>query len=92
MIINYGGVALLGFLAMVVIYIVDSLKLYACKNNFLEKSQMLGATTCLGVIGYLISGMFNDSVVSVAPVFWIIFGVGVALNFINREKLRKEHN
>ncbi len=92
MLINYGGVALLGFLAMVVIYIVDSLKLYACKNNFLEKSQMLGATTCLGVIGYLISGMFNDSVVSVAPVFWIIFGVGVALNFMNREKLRKEHN
>lgn len=87
--INYGVVALLGFLAMILIYIVDSFRLYAFKNEFFEKSQMLGAITCLGVIGYLFAGMFNDSVVSVAPVFWVVFGVGVALNFMNRENIKK---
>lgn len=88
--INYGVIALLGFLAMMIIYIVDSIKLYALKESYEDRSKMLGAITCLGVIGYLFSGMFNDSVVSVAPIFWIIFGVGVALNFINREALRKK--
>jgi len=32
-----------------------------------------------GVIGYAIAGMFNDSVVSVAPLFWTVFGLGVGL-------------
>ena len=86
--INYGVVALLAFLAMMVIYIIDSIKLYAFKEHYDEKSKMLGAITCLGVIGYLFAGMFNDSVVSVAPVFWIVLGVGVALNFMNRDGIR----
>jgi hypothetical protein len=87
--INYGVIALLGFTAIMLIYIIDSIKLYALKKQY-EMSQMLGATTCLGVIGYLFAGIFNDSVVSVAPVFWIVLGVGVALNFMNRETLHKK--
>lgn len=85
--INYGIIALLGFIAIMLLYIVDSIKLYALKKTY-EKSQLLGTTTCLGVIGYLFAGIFNDSVVSVAPIFWIILGVGVALNFMNREGIR----
>lgn len=82
MAINYGVIALLSFLAMVVIYIVDSIKLYAFKENYDERSQILGAITCFGVIGHLVAGMFNDSAVSMTPVFWIVFGVGVTFNFI----------
>lgn len=69
-----------------IIYIIDSIKLYALKNDY-NKSQRLGAATCLGVIGYLTAGLFNDSIVSVAPVFWIVLGVGVALNYMNRKEL-----
>jgi len=87
--INYGVIALLGFVAIMLIYIIDSIKLYALKKQY-EEAQMLGATTCLGVVGYLFAGIFNDSTVSVAPVFWIILGVGVALNFMNRETLYKK--
>jgi len=86
--INYGVIAFLGFMAIMLIYIIDSIKLYALKKQY-EAPQMLGAITSLGVVGYLFAGMFNDSVVSVAPVFWIILGVGVALNFINRDAIIK---
>ena len=86
--IDYGVIALLAFLAIMIIYIVDSIKLYAFKEHYDERSKMLGAITCLGVIGYLSAGIFNDSVVSVAPVFWIVLGVGVALNFMNRDGIR----
>lgn len=90
--INYGVIALLGFISMMAIYIVDCIKLYAFKKDFEERSVMLGSITSLGIVGYLFAGMFNDSTVSVAPIFWIIFGVGVALNFMNRETLLKNHN
>lgn len=86
--LSEGLIALLAFLAIMIIYIVDSLKLYALRNEY-EKDQILGAATCLGVIGYLFAGLFNDSVISVAPIFWIVLGVGIAINFINRQKLKK---
>ncbi|WP_420482082.1 O-antigen ligase family protein [Clostridium beijerinckii] len=89
--LNDGIIALLAFLAIMVIYIVDSMKLYALKKDF-TKSQKLGAATCLGVIGYLFAGIFNDSVVSVAPVFWIVLGVGVSLNYMNRTGMKKKLN
>ena len=89
--LNQGVIALLAFLAIMIIYIVDSIKLYALKNEY-NKTQILGSSTCLGVIGYLFAGIFNDSVVSVAPVFWIILGVGVALNYMNRQELKKKLN
>lgn len=78
--LNDGVIALLAFLAIMIIYIVDSIKLYALKKDY-NKSQTLGAVTYLGVIVYLFARIFNDSVVSVAPVFWIVLGVGVALNY-----------
>lgn len=82
--INYGVIALIGFLAIMIIYIIDSFKLYSFKDYY-EKPQILGAINTLGIIGYLFAGMFNDSVISVAPIFWIILGVGISLNFINRQ-------
>jgi len=87
--LSEGVIALLAFLGIMIIYIVDSIKLYALKKDY-NKSQILGSVTCLGVIGYLFAGIFNDSVVSVAPVFWIVLGVGVALNYMNRKGLNKK--
>ena len=85
--LNNGFIALLAFLAIMIIYIADSVKLYAFKKYY-EKPQVFGSVTCLGVVGYLFAGLFNDSVVSVAPVFWIVLGVGIALNYMNRKSLK----
>ncbi len=85
--LNHGIIALTAFLAMTLIYTIDSFKLYALKKEYSE-SQIFGIATFLGVIGYLFAGIFNDSLISVAPVFWVVFGVGIALNYINRKKVK----
>lgn len=84
--LNNGLIALIAFLGIMLIYIVDSLKLYALKKEY-GTSELFGAAISLGVIGYLLAGVFNDSVISVAPIFWILLGVGVAVNYINRKAL-----
>ena len=84
-----GLIALIAFLITAILYIVDSFKLYALKAKY-TASEALGAATTLSILGYLAAGMFNDSNISVAPIFWIIFGVGFALNYIN--KANKEKN
>ena len=84
--VNNGGLALLAFLVLVGVYIVDSLRLYAFRG-FYENKEIIGIATLLGVVGYLGAGFFNDSVVSVAPIFWALLGTGMAINFlINKDR------
>lgn len=83
--LNEGILALITFLILVGAYIVDSFRLYALKNYY-EGRQIIGMATSLGIIGYLGAGVFNDSIVSVAPIFWILLGTGVAINYINNKE------
>lgn len=83
--INNGGLALFGFLIMLGAYLIQSFKLYALKGYY-ENKEILGIATTLAVVGYLGAGVFNDSVVSVAPIFWILLGAGMGINYlINKE-------
>ena len=83
--INEGVIALIAFITIVGLYVVDSMRLYAFKETY-QIRQVVGIATMLGVVGYLGAGIFNDSIVSVAPIFWILLGVGVAINYINNSR------
>lgn len=80
---SHGLIALVAFLLICVWYLVDCIRLYALKREY-RQNQIYGAAIMLAVVGYLAAGLFNDSIVSVAPVFWILLGTGCALNTINR--------
>jgi len=47
---------------------------------------MVGVGIMVAFVGYAISGLFNDSVVSVAPVFWILLGMGISINLKLKNK------
>lgn len=89
MFISHGLIALVAFLFICIWYLVDCIRLYALKREY-RATQIYGAAVMLAVVGYLAAGLFNDSVVSVAPVFWILLGTGCALNTINRRADRGE--
>lgn len=78
--VNTGLISLIAFLAMFVMYIIDSFKIYF-KNDFSDFYSVIGLAILTAVCGYLGAGCFNDSVVSVAPVFWVLFGIGVSVNY-----------
>ena len=84
--INNGIIALLAFLCLIIAYIVDSIKLYALKEKYTE-TQLLGGILFLSILGYLVTGMFNDSVICVAPILWVVLGAGGAVNLINRRSI-----
>lgn len=74
-----GIVSLIGFLAFNVIYLLECLKIYWKKasNSFME---YMGIAIMISVIGYLVSGIINDSTVNVAPIYWCMMGIGLAIN------------
>lgn len=81
--INTGMMSLLSLLFVWCIYLLESMRSYINgKINTFE--EYMGVSVFLSVIGYLGAGIFNDNVVSVAPLFWIIMGLGIAINNMNK--------
>ena len=77
--------SLIAFLAFFGWYILRSLKLYwnADYSGYLPK---LGLGVLASVISYLILGITNDSCVAVAPIFFVLTGMGMGINY----RLKKE--
>ena len=83
--IQQGGFALIAFLVLIGAYLVESFRLYALRKDY-NAQEAIGAALTLAIIGYLGAGFFNDSIVSVAPIFWALLGVGIAANWLNRKQ------
>lgn len=83
--INSGVVSLIAFLAFFVIYFADCVKLY-WKEDFNCFLPQAGVSICLAVFAYMLSGILNDMMLCVAPVFWCLMGVGLAINRLYRKE------
>ena len=81
--INTGIISLIALIALFGMYFVKSVKMYF-RCDYSKFTQIAGAAIFVAVFGYLIAGFFNDSIVSIAPVFWILLGLGIAVNHINK--------
>ncbi len=79
MAINTGTVSMIAFVAVCVIYVAASLSLFS-KSNFAKAEEIIGGALMISIIGYLFAGLFNDSVTSVAPLFWIVLGISIGIN------------
>jgi O-antigen ligase/polysaccharide polymerase Wzy-like membrane protein len=89
MAINTGVVSLIAFLTVCIIYIGSGIKaLWQISYDTLDKKISLACF--LGVTGYLFAGIFNDQIVSVAPIFFMILGLGISIN-IRLNKKGKEN-
>lgn len=87
--LNTGIASLLALLALFGIYFVSSIRIYI-KEDFTTYLPMAGLACFAAFCGYAVAGVFNDSVVSVAPVFWVLLGMGIGIN-IRLAGLKKEN-
>lgn len=85
MFVQTGMVSVVAFLAIYVIYFVECVTLYWNKRRFSFLSKF-GIGIWMGTFGYLVTGIGNDSTVCVAPLFWCILGVGLAVNRREKQK------
>ena len=45
-------------------------------------TEHIGFALMISIFGYMVTGLANDSTVAVAPVFWGLLAVGIAVNEI----------
>jgi hypothetical protein len=86
--VQTGVLSLVCILVFYIWYAVQSIKLYAFRKLGTQV-EAFGMAAFIGSIGYMISGISNDSMVVTAPVFWGMIGLGVAAN-VMVQKARKE--
>jgi O-antigen ligase len=77
--VNTGVVSLLAMLSIFGMYVYDSLKLYI-NRSFDHFTEYIGVGMFASVTAYLVSGFFNDQIISVAPIFYAMLGLGIAIN------------
>ena len=77
--VQTGVVSLLGILVFYGMYFIQSIRLYS-RQKFDSYASQVGAGVFVGSIGYMVAGLTNDSSITVAPVFWVIMGIGVTVN------------
>lgn len=75
-----GIISLIAFLSIIALYLYSSIKLYK-DCNVESFYTAAGISIFIAVCSYLIAGLANDSVVSVAPVFWALLGIGISINY-----------
>lgn len=76
--VNTGILSLLAFIAIIIVYIVTGSKAYIIGKS--SNTATYGAAIFIGICSYLVTGLFNDSVLGVSPIFWVLLGTGFACN------------
>lgn len=74
--VNTGLISMFNFISACALFLIYGILIY--KKNKIEKS-IFSLSLYLGTIGYLVTGLFNDSLVSVAPIFWIYWALSLYL-------------
>lgn len=83
--VGTGGISVLALLVMYAFYICQSFKIFWNRKieSFLDYA---GLGIVLGVCGFLVTGLVDDSTVSVMPMFYGLLGTGIAVNFMLKKQ------
>ena len=77
--VQTGTVSLLAFVVSYVIYFFGSFRRYFFRK-FSKVEEWIGLALFLSTVGFMASGLANDSMIVVTPVFYLLFGAGMAVN------------
>lgn len=74
-----GVLSLLALLFMIGQFFFEWRSLSHQKLDLTQENHLLLMAITLGVAGYLVAAIFNDSIVAIAPLFWILLAMGITL-------------
>ncbi len=77
--VQTGVVSLLAFLVFYLMYFFGCLRRYVFRK-FTCAEQWIGFAVFMSTIGFLVAGFANDSLIVVTPVFYVLLGIGMAIN------------
>ncbi len=77
--VQTGVLSMIAYILFYFLYFISSVKLY-WKGIYPDYFYRVGVSIFIGTISYMIAGLSNDSTITVAPVFWVLIGIGTVIN------------
>ncbi len=92
--VQTGTLSLLAFLVFYAIYFIGSVRRY-CFRKFEKAEEWIGFALFLCTVGFMIAGIANDSLIVVTPMFYVLLGAGMAVNYkfcpvVKKDKVKEE--
>lgn len=87
MFITTGGISFIAFMGILILYFVECFKIYR-RVEYDEFISYCGFGIFIGIIGFAVAGLVNDSSVSVMPMFYGLLGTGYAINAMLKKKIK----
>ena len=78
--VQTGTLSLIVFLAFYVIYFFSSVRRYFFRK-FSKAEEWIGLALFLSTVGFMAAGIANDSLIVVTPIFYLLIGTGMAVNY-----------
>lgn len=76
--VNTGLLSLIALICIFTLFIFTFI-VYFIKENIYSFDFAFKTAVFAGIIGYMITAMATDSIVSVSPLFWVMLGVGLGI-------------
>ncbi len=77
--IEFGVLGLLLFACIIIFYLFTTIKLLL-SSSFNTASHYISLGCCMAVFGFCFLGITNSSMLTSSPNFWILLGLGIAVN------------
>lgn len=77
--VQTGVLSLVAFLTFYIMYFVDCCRRYFFRK-FEKKEQWIGFAVFTCTVGFMAAGLANDSLITVSPIFYLLLGMGMAIN------------
>lgn len=82
--VGTGVISVIALIALYGIYLIQSIRLFLGRDLKADYLNFAGIGLFLGLFSFMISGLVNDSSVSVMPLFYSMLGAGIAVNMLIR--------
>lgn len=87
--VQTGFISLLAYLVFYGMYFISSVRLYI-KGKYNSFYSQVGVAVLVASLSYMVLGLTNDSSLTVAPMFWGLVGLGIAVNHLARPYIEEE--
>lgn len=81
-----GCISLIAMLTLYLGYVVQSIRLYRKREYGSDFLLYAGAGIFLGLTAFMVTGIVDDSTVSVMPMFYTLLGTGIAVNLMIKRR------
>jgi hypothetical protein len=81
-----GGVSLLAMLTLYLGYVIQSIRIFRRREFGTDFLYFAGSGIFLGLTAFMVTGVVDDSTISVMPMFYSLLGTGIAVNLMIKRR------